>query len=165
MTTADALTPDEERRVREAFEEIPYARLLGMELGELRRGAATLHLEARDELKRNRGILHGGVVASLADTAAAFAILTLAEPGQGSTTVDLTVHYLRPLATGRATACARVRTRASGAAGGATGACACAARARACAAAGSTGRRRRADAAAACSGAASVAGNLPRRGA
>ncbi|HJU56441.1 MAG TPA: PaaI family thioesterase, partial [Pyrinomonadaceae bacterium] len=91
-----------------AFEEIPYARLLGMELGELRRGAATLHLEARDELKRNRGILHGGVVASLADTAAAFAILTLTEPGQSSTTVDLTVHYLRPLSEGRATARARV---------------------------------------------------------
>lgn len=107
-TAADALTPDEERRVRAAFEEIPYARLLGMELGELRRGAATLHLEARDELKRNRGILHGGVVASLADTAAAFAILTLTEPGQSSTTVDLTVHYLRPLSEGRATARARV---------------------------------------------------------
>ena len=109
MTTDDdRLTPEEERRLREAFEEIPFARLLGMELGELRRGAATLHLEAREELKRNRGILHGGVVASLADTAAAFAILTLAEPGQGSTTVDLTVHYLRPLAQGRATARARV---------------------------------------------------------
>lgn len=109
MTTDDdTLTPDDERRVREAFEEIPYARLLGMELGELRRGAATLHLEARDELKRNRGILHGGVVASLADTAAAFAILTLSEPGQASTTIDLTVHYLRPLSEGRATARARV---------------------------------------------------------
>ncbi len=109
MTTDDdALTPDDERRLREAFEEIPYARLLGMELGELRRGAATLHLEARDELKRNRGILHGGVVASLADTAAAFAILTLSEPGQASTTIDLTVHYLRPLSEGRATARARV---------------------------------------------------------
>jgi uncharacterized protein (TIGR00369 family) len=104
----DRLTPEEERRLREAFEEIPFARLLGMELGELRCGAATLHLEAREELKRNRGILHGGVVASLADTAAAFAVLTLKEPGQGSTTIDLTVHYLRPLAEGRATAQARV---------------------------------------------------------
>ena len=108
MTTADALTPEEERRIREAFEEIPFARLLGMELGELRRGAATLHLEAREELKRNRGILHGGVVASLADTAAAFAILTITEPGQASTTIDLTVHYLCPLSAGRATAHARV---------------------------------------------------------
>jgi len=108
VTEDDRLTPEEERRVREAFEEIPFARLLGMELGELRRGAATLHLEAREELKRNRGILHGGVVASLADTAAAFAVLTISEAGQATTTVDLTVHYLRPLAAGRATAHARV---------------------------------------------------------
>ena len=108
MTEDDRLTPEQERRVREAFEEIPFARLLGIELGELRRGAATLHLEARDELKRNRGILHGGVVASLADTAAAFAVLTLGEAGDATTTVDLTVHYLRPLAAGRATARARV---------------------------------------------------------
>lgn len=108
MTEDDRLTPEEERRVREAFEQIPFARLLGMELGELRRGAATLHIEAREELKRNRGILHGGVVASLADTAAAFAVLTLSEQGQATTTIDLTVHYLRPLAAGRATARARV---------------------------------------------------------
>ncbi len=108
MTEDDRLTPEEERRIREAFEQIPFARLLGMELGELRRGAATLHLEAREELKRNRGILHGGVVASLADTAAAFAVLTLSEQGQATTTIDLTVHYLRPLAAGRATARARV---------------------------------------------------------
>jgi uncharacterized protein (TIGR00369 family) len=108
MKEDDLLPPEQERRVREAFEEIPFARLLGIELGELRRGAATLHLEARDELKRNRGILHGGVVASLADTAAAFAILTTSEAGQATTTVDLTVHYLRPLAGGRATARARV---------------------------------------------------------
>ena len=108
MTADERLTPEEERRVREAFEEVPFARLLGIELGELRRGAATLHLEAREELKRNRGILHGGVVASLADTAAAFAVLTLSEAGQATTTVDLTVHYLRPLAAGRATARARV---------------------------------------------------------
>jgi uncharacterized protein (TIGR00369 family) len=108
VTEDDRLTPEQERRVREAFEEIPFARLLGIELGELRRGAATLHLEARDELKRNRGILHGGVVASLADTAAAFAVLTLGEAGDATTTVDLTVHYLRPLAAGRATARARV---------------------------------------------------------
>lgn len=107
MKEDDRLTPEDERRVREAFEEVPFARLLGIELGELHRGAATLHLEAREELKRNRGILHGGVVASLADTAAAFAVLTVSEPGEAAT-VDLTVHYLRPLAAGRATARARL---------------------------------------------------------
>ncbi|HEX8888967.1 MAG TPA: PaaI family thioesterase [Pyrinomonadaceae bacterium] len=106
--TDDTLTPEQERRIREAFRAVPFARFLGIELGEMKRGEAKLHLEMRDELLRNNGVAHGGVVASLADTAAAFAILTLLEPHETTTTIDLTIHYLRPLLTGRATANARV---------------------------------------------------------
>lgn len=106
--TDDALTPDEMRRIREAFESVPFAHLLGISLGEVKRGAATLHLEVRDELRQNNGVVHGGAVASLVDSAAAFAILTILEADQRSTTVDLTIHYLRPLTKGRVTAQARL---------------------------------------------------------
>jgi uncharacterized protein (TIGR00369 family) len=109
MTADDSLTPEETERLQEAFERVPFAHLLKLELGEMKRGAATLHLEVRDELRQNNGVVHGGVIASLVDTAAAFAILTLLEKDQSSTTVDLTIHYLRPLIEGRATASARVR--------------------------------------------------------
>jgi len=108
MTDEEALTPEQEQRIREAFRGVPFARFLGIALGEMKRGAATLHLEIRDELRRNNGFTHGGVVASLADTAAAFAILTLLEPSETTTTIDLTIHYLRPVVKGRATAEARV---------------------------------------------------------
>ena len=107
MTSA-GLTPEEELRIQEAFNRVPFAHLLKLELGEMKRGEATLHVEVRDELRQNNGIVHGGVIASLVDTAAAFAILTLLERDQTSTTVDLTVHYLLPLLEGRATAQARV---------------------------------------------------------
>jgi uncharacterized protein (TIGR00369 family) len=103
------LTDDERRRIREAFENVPFARLVGIELGEIeQRGEASLHLAVRDDLRQNRGVVHGGVTASLIDTAAAFAILTQLEPGQSTTTIDLTIHYLRPLLNGQATARARV---------------------------------------------------------
>jgi uncharacterized protein (TIGR00369 family) len=106
--TADApLTPEEQERIREAFARVPFAHFLKLELGEVRRGEATLYLEVRDELRQNNGVVHGGVIASLVDTAAAFAILTSLEKGQ-TTTVDLTIHYLRPLLEGRVTAEARV---------------------------------------------------------
>jgi uncharacterized protein (TIGR00369 family) len=105
------LTPDEEQRIREAFEQVPFAHLLNLELGEMKRGAATLHIEVRDELKQNRGVVHGGVIASLVDSAAAFALITLLERDQTSTTVDLTIHYLLPLLKGRARAQARVLRR------------------------------------------------------
>lgn len=105
----DRLTDDERRRIREAFDQVPFAHLIGIELGEVeRRGEATLHLAVRDQLRQNRGVVHGGVTASLIDTAAAFAILTLLEPDQSTTTIDLTIHYLRPLLNGQATAQARV---------------------------------------------------------
>jgi uncharacterized protein (TIGR00369 family) len=102
------LTAAEKRRLKEAFENIPFAQLLGLKLGALARGSAELKLNIREELKRNRGLVHGGVTASLIDTAAAFAILTLLEPGQRTSTVDLTIHYLRPLLKGKTTAQARV---------------------------------------------------------
>jgi uncharacterized protein (TIGR00369 family) len=107
--TADVpLTPEQEQRIREAFERVPFAHLLKIELGEVKHGAATLHLEVRDELRQNNGVVHGGVIASLVDTAAAFAIITALEPDQTTTTVDLTLHYLRPLVSGRVTAEARI---------------------------------------------------------
>lgn len=103
-----ALSDAELNRLTETFEAVPFARLLGLELGKLERGAATIHLQLRDELLRNNGLLHGGVIASLADTAAAFAVNTTLEAGQITVTIDLTLQYLRPLTTGRVTAHAQV---------------------------------------------------------
>src|SRR5205085_8691920 len=47
-------------------------------------------------------------IASLIDTASAFAVLTQIETDERVTTTDLTIHYLRPLTAGRMTAAARV---------------------------------------------------------
>ena len=102
------LTPAEWGRLRKAFARVPFVHLLGIKLGEAERGAATLYLDARDELGRMEGIMHGGVIASLIDTAAAFAVITLLEPLQTTATADLTVHYLRPVLGGQIRAHARV---------------------------------------------------------
>ena len=94
-------------RIREAFASVPYAKFLGLELGEMKSGEASLHLAVRDELRQNRGVMHGGAVASLIDTASAFAVVTQLEPDERVTTTDLTIHYLRPVTSGRLTATAR----------------------------------------------------------
>lgn len=98
----------EKERLRAIIKTIPFVQLLGLELEEIERGAATLRLEMRDELMRNGGIAHGGVLASLIDTASAFAVMSLLEPGKSTTTIDLTIQYLRPLTKGKARAHARV---------------------------------------------------------
>lgn len=102
------LADDEIKRLHDALAEVPYAHLIGLELGETERGAVTFYLPVRDDLKQNKGLMHGGAIASLIDSAAAFAALTLLEPEESMTTIDLTIHYLRPLTSGRAKARARV---------------------------------------------------------
>lgn len=102
------LTAEERERLAEAFAGVPYARLLGLEFVSAERGAATFALQWREELTRMEAILHGGAIFSLLDTAAAFAVLTLLPPGGRTVTVDLTVHFLRPVSSGRLEARARV---------------------------------------------------------
>jgi len=94
-------------RIHEAFASVPYAKLLGLELGEMKPGEASLHLDVRDELRQNQGVVHGGAVASLIDTASAFAVVTQLEAHERVTTTDLTIHYLRPVTAGRLSATAR----------------------------------------------------------
>jgi len=106
--TGKTLSAAQTRRIQKAVATVPYAHLLGIELDEISEGVATLGLNVRKELKQNHGVVHGGAIASLIDTAMAFAIITLLAPGEKVTTVDLTVSYLRPLTQGRITAKARV---------------------------------------------------------
>jgi uncharacterized protein (TIGR00369 family) len=65
-------------------------------------------LDVRDELKQNHGVVHGGAIASLIDTASAFAILALLQENEKVTTTDLTIHYLRPVTSGRMIALAKI---------------------------------------------------------
>ena len=96
------------KRAREAFAAVPYAKFLGLELCEIKSGEVSVCIDVRDELKQNQGVVHGGAVASLIDTASAFAILTKLQADERVTTTDLTIHYLRPITAGRLLATARI---------------------------------------------------------
>jgi acyl-CoA thioesterase len=102
------LDPAHVERVFGALESVPFAKLLGIELEEIDAGVATLGFDIRPELKQNHGVVHGGAIASLIDSATAFAIISILKPEEHATTVDLTISYLRPLTQGRAHAVARV---------------------------------------------------------
>ncbi|HJT66442.1 MAG TPA: PaaI family thioesterase [Pyrinomonadaceae bacterium] len=102
------LTEEQRRRIEHARAAVPFLKLLGIEVESVARGTATLVVHVRDELMRNDGIVHGGVMASLIDSAFAFAIIPLLDEGERTVTVDLTIHYLRPVSRGAAKAVARV---------------------------------------------------------
>ena len=95
-------------RLTRALDSVPFAKLLEIELEEIEAGIATLAFEITPQLKQNHGVVHGGAIASLIDSATAFAIISLLPPGEQATTVDLTISYLRPLTKGRARAVSRV---------------------------------------------------------
>jgi uncharacterized protein (TIGR00369 family) len=50
------------------------------------------------------GVMHGGVIASLVDSACACAALSLLHPGAYATSINLQISYLRPVRDGRLTA-------------------------------------------------------------
>jgi acyl-CoA thioesterase len=106
--TEGKITAAQLRRIQKAIDTVPFARLLGIEIDEVSSGTATLGLTIRKQLTQNHGVVHGGAIASLIDTATAFAIISLLAPGERVTTVDLAISYLRPLTEGRVTAVARV---------------------------------------------------------
>lgn len=100
---------DEEQKkiVREVFREVPYSKLLGLELIDLHEGKAAVKLQMQNKHRQPYGVLHGGATASLIDTATAFAIISMLGE-EKATTVDLTVHYLRPVSEGSITCEAKV---------------------------------------------------------
>jgi uncharacterized protein (TIGR00369 family) len=102
------LTDEQRRRVEVARDGVPFLKFLGAEVEAVGPGTATLVVHCREELMRNDGILHGGVAASLIDSAFAFAIIPTLAEGERTVTVDMTIHYLRPLSHGRVRASARI---------------------------------------------------------
>jgi acyl-CoA thioesterase len=101
--------PEERRRfAADKLDNLPFAKLIGMRLVDMRPNEAVIEIEMRDDLKQPSGVLHGGVTATLIDTAMAFAVRTYLTDTELTATIDLTVHYLRPLVEGKAICTARV---------------------------------------------------------
>ncbi len=98
-----------EKALRQAVESAPYYQLLHLILERIDIGFARFRMPFRSELTQVYGLVHGGAIASLADTAAAFALMTLlVHPGERVTTVEFKINYLRSVSDGEMFAEARV---------------------------------------------------------
>ena len=102
------LSEQQRQRVEKAYNAVPFFKLIGLEIESVGVGTATLVLPIREELKQNDAIVHGGAIATVIDSSLAFSIIPLLGENERTTTVDLTIHYLRPLSGGVARATARV---------------------------------------------------------
>lgn len=81
---------------------------MGMKLARLAPGRATLLLDARKQHLHPQGAVHGGIIATLADTALAMALFTLVPPTTRMATVEMSINYLAAHSRGRLRAEARV---------------------------------------------------------
>jgi uncharacterized protein (TIGR00369 family) len=102
------ITPERERIIRQKFQINQFPRYLGFELESVEPGRARLSVQVRDELLQLQGVMHGGAIASLIDTAVAFAVISVCQPTDRFTTVEMKVNYLVPITSGKVIADARL---------------------------------------------------------
>jgi uncharacterized protein (TIGR00369 family) len=88
-----------------------FAGRLGARVTEVEEGRARLEFDATAAHLNPAGTVHGGVLATLVDTAMGTAVRSATDDGDVPATSQLTVTYLRPGKPGRLTVTARVRTR------------------------------------------------------
>ena len=88
-----------------------FAERLGARAEQTGEGTATVHFEATDEHLNPAGTLHGGVLATLVDTAMGQAVRSATDDDDVPATSQLTVTYLRPGKPGALEVTASVRTR------------------------------------------------------
>lgn len=86
--------------VREEIESSPIYQLLGLRIEEMNQGRARLRLPAREHYHQIYGVVHGGIVATVADACIGLAFITLIGPAEQAITVELKVNYIAPFATG-----------------------------------------------------------------
>jgi len=90
------LSEAERRIITERALAIPLARTFGIRVARLERGECDLELADRRDLDGIFESLHGGILATLADSAIAFAMLTLTGPDARLTTLEFNIRFLAP---------------------------------------------------------------------
>jgi len=84
-----------------------FYRWSGIRVADADPGAICLELDLDDHHRNIQGFAHGGVLATLADAAMGLSVRSALEPGRRHVTVEMGMHYLRPVTTGTITASGR----------------------------------------------------------
>lgn len=88
-------------------ESSPLYQLLGMKIEKVEKSFARLSMKVEKKHTQFYDTVHGGVVATLADSAAAWAIFGLDNLEGNPVTVEMKINFLKPVCTGKLVAEAR----------------------------------------------------------
>jgi uncharacterized protein (TIGR00369 family) len=97
-----------EKALRHAVASAPYYQLLKISLDQIDVGFARFRMPFRKKLTQAYDVVHGGAIATLADTAVAFAMMTMIQPGEKVVTVEFKINFLSPVAKGEMIGEARI---------------------------------------------------------
>lgn len=101
--------PDIETVARHFIEALPHSHALGMRLESIGEGTATITMPYDTRLVGDpaTGVIHGGAVSALMDTACGAAVMSHPQAGFSTATLNLRIDYMRPATPGQ-----MIRTRA-----------------------------------------------------
>lgn len=88
--------PDYAARVRDSFGRQPFMEHIGARITALAPGFCEITVAYRPELTQQHGFIHGGVLASIADSAAGYAAFSLMPAEASILTVEYKLNILRP---------------------------------------------------------------------
>jgi uncharacterized protein (TIGR00369 family) len=108
MNDPAPIDPGYEVRVRESFARQGLMVTLGASLVRVAPGRVEIELPASTTVSQQHGFVHAGALASIADSAAGYAALTLMPPGAGVLTAEFKINLMAPGIGERVTARGRV---------------------------------------------------------
>jgi uncharacterized protein (TIGR00369 family) len=83
--------------IAKALASTPIAELIGFTVGEIGDGRAIGSLQTGPQHANPMGTLHGGVLCDLADAAMGLAFASTLQADESFTTMDLHIHFFRPV--------------------------------------------------------------------
>jgi len=86
----------------------PFWALLGMELAEIRKGWAKLRIPIDEKLNNAIGLVHGGAIFSVADSAVGMALVGMIHRNENISTLEMKINYIRPAKGGELIAEAKI---------------------------------------------------------
>lgn len=102
------ITPEVLEKIRERNLQNHFPRLIGIEIDLIEEGRARLSMDVTEKHRQLAGVMHGGAIATLIDSAVAMAIVGASEPNARFTTIELKINYLSPIVEGHIVADARL---------------------------------------------------------
>lgn len=82
--------------IKQSFAQQAIMRLIGAELSLIKPGIVEISLPYRADLTQQHGYMHGGIVTTIADSAAGYAAYSLMPAGAGVLSIEFKVNLLRP---------------------------------------------------------------------